>query len=196
MKSRLSLAVLCSALLVSTVAAATTHYVDANGTNPVPPYTSWATAATNIQDAANAAGFGDTVLVTNGVYQYGGFSITGSNRVYAGISQIIQSVNGPAVTIIKGYQVPGTTNGANAVRCVFLQKGTTLSGFTLTNGATQNFGQGGGLYCASTNCLVTNCVIINNAAYDNGGGAWSGTLVMPAYWQCGDNTQYQRWGRR
>ena len=177
MKSPLSYAVLCSALLVSTVPAATTRYVYANGTNPVPPYISWATAATNIQDAINVTGFGDTVLVTNGVYQYGGFSITGSNRVYAGNSQIIQSVNGPAVTIIKGYQVPGTTNGANAVRCVFLQKGTTLSGFTLTNGATQNFGQGGGLYCASTNCLVTNCFIINNAAYDNGGGAWSGTLV-------------------
>jgi hypothetical protein len=151
--------------------------VNASGTNPVPPYISWATAATNIQDAINVTGYGDTVLVTNGVYQYGGFSNSGSNRVYASNSQIIQSVNGPAVTIIKGYQVPGTTNGANAVRCVFLQKGTTLSGFTLTNGATQNFGQGGGLYCTAPSCLVTNCVIINNAAYDNGGGAWSGRLV-------------------
>jgi hypothetical protein len=126
--------------------------VDANGTNPVPPYISWATAATNIQDAVNVTGYGDTVLVTNGVYQYGGFSNSGSNRVYASNSQIIQSVNGPAVTIIKGYQVPGTTNGANAVRCVYLQKGTTLSGFTLTNGATQNFGQGGGLYCTAPSC--------------------------------------------
>ena len=177
MKYSLPLAAACWSLLICTTPAATTRYVYANGTNPVPPYISWATAATNIQDAINVTGYGDTVLVTNGIYQYGGLSNSGSNRVYASNSQIIQSVNGPAVTIIKGYQVPGTTNGANAVRCVFLQKGTTLSGFTLTNGATQQFGQGGGLYCTATSCLVTNCVIINNAAYDNGGGAWSGTLV-------------------
>jgi hypothetical protein len=177
MKYSLPLAAACWSLLICTTPAATTRYVNASGTNPVPPYISWATAATNIQDAINVTGYGDTVLVTNGVYQYGGFSNSGSNRVYASNSQIIQSVNGPAVTIIKGYQVPGTTNGANAVRCVFLQKGTTLSGFTLTNGATQNFGQGGGLYCTAPSCLVTNCVIINNAAYDNGGGAWSGRLV-------------------
>ena len=144
-------------LLALASAAATTRYVNAGGTNPVPPYTSWATAATNIQDAANVAGFGYMVPVTNGIYQYGGWSNTGSNRVYVSDSQIIQSVNGPAVTIIEGYQVPGATNGANAVRCVFLQKGTTLSGFTLTNGATQVSGQGGGLYCTAPDCLITNC---------------------------------------
>ena len=73
--------------------AATIHYVNANGTNPVVPYTTWATAATNIQDAINHATVSDTILVTNGIYRCGGYYNSGSNRVYAVGGQIIQSVN-------------------------------------------------------------------------------------------------------
>jgi hypothetical protein len=163
--------------LLSFNALATVHYVDLSSTNPVSPYTNWLTAATTIQDAVFHAGIGDTVLVTNGIYQTGGYSVSGSNRVYVINNLTVQSVNGPAVTVIKGYQVPGTTNGANAVRCVYLYNGATLSGFTLTNGATPNVGFGGGVYCLSTNCLVTNCVINGNAASAGGGGTYYGTLV-------------------
>jgi hypothetical protein len=177
MKTQLVRLLVASLAFLAVNVSATVHYVDLNSPNPVSPYTGWATAATNIQDAINYSGFSDTILVTNGIYQYGGSSYSGSNRVYANNSQTIQSVNGPAFTTIVGYQVPGTTNGANAVRCVYLQKGTTLSGFTLTNGATQDFDYGGGVKCATTSCLVTNCVITGNAAYDGGGGAYDGTLV-------------------
>ena len=174
MKRRIfQLAAICS-LAFTLNSSAAVLYVDLNSANPLPPYAGWNTAATNIQDAVNAANPGDQVLVTNGVYQNGG---GGGNCVTVNRPITVQSVNGPAVTIIKGYQVPGTTNGTGAVRCVYLNNGTTLSGFTLTNGATQKYGYGGGVYCQATNCVVTNCVLIGNAAYDGGGGGYYGTLV-------------------
>jgi hypothetical protein len=156
--------------------SATVRYVDVNGANPLTPYTSWATAATNIQDAINEAEAGDTVLVTNGIYQSGAFPELGSNRVYIAKSLTVQSVNGPAVTVIRGYQVPGTITGTNAIRCVFMSAGV-LSGFTLTNGATQLDTFGGGVYCSATNCVVSNCIITGNSAFSGAGGVNSGTVV-------------------
>lgn len=164
-------------LLLGLRVRAATHYVNAGNPTPVPPYTDWATAATNIQDAVGLAGVNDVVVVTNGIYQYGGASASGSNRVYAVVAVKIQSVNGPDVTIIKGYQVPGTTNGSSAMRCVYLGEFSTLSGFTLTGGATQAGGNGGGVY-AVANCVVSNCVIAGNAASGNGGGCFGASSLL------------------
>ncbi|MCS6772439.1 MAG: right-handed parallel beta-helix repeat-containing protein [Kiritimatiellae bacterium] len=43
-------------------------YVDAASTNPTPPYASWATAATNVNDAFAAASAGSAIAVRPGVY--------------------------------------------------------------------------------------------------------------------------------
>ncbi len=153
---------------------ASVFYVDVNSTNPVLPYTSWATAATNIQDALNFAGMGNVVLVTNGVYQYG--SANGFRALIPPNTRL-QSVNGPAVTTIVGYQVPGATNGSSAISCVALPDGAVLSGFTLTNGATHLSSNGGGVNCQSTNGIITNCIITGNSAYTVGAGAYYGTLI-------------------
>jgi hypothetical protein len=45
--------------------------VSLESTNPVAPFATWATAATNIQDAVDTSKDGDTVLLTNGVHAVG-----------------------------------------------------------------------------------------------------------------------------
>src|SRR6185503_15200143 len=113
---------------------ATVRHVDVNSASPTPPYTSWATAATNIQDAVDAAVAGDEIVVTNGIYATGGREHNGiANCVAVDKPLVLRSINGPQFTVIDGGQ---------SVRCVYITNGVSLSGFTLTNGA-------GGVLCES-----------------------------------------------
>jgi hypothetical protein len=171
---------LCLTLLTLRSPAAT-YYVNAANLSPTPPFGSWDTAATNIQDAIDLTTNGDTVLVTNGVYAYGGLVMVGDlmDRVALTNAITVESINGPWVTTILGA---GAVNGTNAVRCAWLTNGATLAGFTLTGGATRNAGDtdslesGGGVWCASSNAFVANCVIVSNTAYEYGGGTYQGTV--------------------
>ncbi len=180
-------------------AFAAVRYVNLNNGNPAAPYTSWSTAATNIQHAVDAAAPGDTVLVTNGVYNTGGRVAAGlmTNRVVVDKAITVQSVLGAAVTAIHGYQVPGATNGIGAIRCVYLTNGASLSGFTIANGATRTDGaydkdqSGGGLWCESTNVTVSNCVLDNNVASDSGGAAYFGSFTNCTFTR---NTAYNLGG--
>jgi hypothetical protein len=157
-------------ILANCSAVATTHYVDLNCTNATPPYTDWATAATNIQDAVDAAVAGDEVVVTNGVYNSGfRTNNAGSSRVVVEKPLTVRSVNGPEVTTIRG-------GGGLYIRCVMLANDASLSGFTLANGGAGGTAGGGGLFCAS-GAVASNCVIVGNIAVFRGGGASGGTLV-------------------
>jgi hypothetical protein len=172
-------------LTLTPVEAATLRYVNAASLTPKPPYTNWATAASVIQDAVDAAGFGDEILVTNGLYATGGRTVGQSfltNRVALNKPVSLRSINGPSFTIIQGWQVPGTTNGEAAVRCVYLDSQATLIGFMLTNGATRTGdggnvdASGGGAWCDSMRPFITNCIVVGNSAANEGGGLYGGTL--------------------
>ena len=166
--------------LLSLRAPAAIYYVAQNNANPTPPYASWSTAATNIQDAINAASAGDEVLVTNGLYAFGGLTLSGDtpDRVCLNKPLTVQSLNGPWVTIIQGA---GANNGPTAVRCAWVTNGASLNGFTLQGGATLNSAStlsqcGGGVFCVSSNALVSNCIMTANTASASGGGVYQGSL--------------------
>ena len=183
MKRRCGAVALCAWLACAGWGEAATRYVSPGGGN-VAPYTNWATAATNIQDAVDVSVDGDEVWVTNGVYDTGyRTNFPGGSgvrtRVVVSNAITLRSVNGAGVTAIRGNQ----PNGNSAVRCVYLTNGATLIGFTLTNGATWAVGtqdakteNGGGVWCEGTNARVVACVLATNTAYCGGGGAYQGTL--------------------
>ena len=163
-----------AALLLATAAnaLAEVHYVDLNSTNATPPYTNWATAATKIQDAVDAAVAGDEIVVTNGTYATGGRGIPGTYFiVFVDKALCLRSASGPQFTSI---------TGSGDAACAYVTDGATLSGFSLTNGFARCV-NGGGVVCASANAFVSNCVITHNLVYSDcgsicGGGAYRGTL--------------------
>lgn len=174
-------------LLLAEVGSAgtATRYVWAASPSPSPPYTSWDTASHDMQPAVDASAAGDTVLVTNGVYNTGGSAVDGimTNRVVVNKAVFVKSVNGPGVTFIlgRGVGTGSTNNGDGAIRCIYLGANATLSGFTLTSGHTRagaglpSENSGGGAWCQS-GAVLTNCILNRNSA-TNGGGVCNGYLV-------------------
>ncbi|MCF6271512.1 MAG: T9SS type A sorting domain-containing protein [Melioribacteraceae bacterium] len=145
------LLVVLTFLFVSITFAQVTHYVSTTGGNNS-PYTNWADAANNIQNAVNAAVAGDLVLVNDGTY------VLSSNiTISSGIT--VRSVNGYSLTII---------DGNNATRCLYINHvDAVVDGFTIQNGYNPS-GFGGGINISSGG-TVQNSLISNNQARDGGG---------------------------
>ena len=132
-----------------------TNYVWNGGTH-IPPFSSWTTAATNIESAVSAAVSGNIVLVTNGEYRLNAQIDVGSNIK-------IESVNGAEETIING-NFPFSTN-----RCFYIHNSTAVvDGFTVLNGWAWN-NRGGGILIGSDGGNVRNCVITANKGANGGG---------------------------
>jgi len=180
--------ILLTVLLNAVSAFTTEYYVDASRPNDTGAATGWATAKKTIQAAVNLTVNGDTVWVTNGVYDAGGkvtpgYSLT--NRVCITNTITVKSVNGAAVTIIKGRAGGSWRYDVDSIRGVFMTNGSHLIGFSVTNGYTLGFPgdptfeqSGAGIWLA-TNCVVSDCILAGNDAYSFGGGVFlfkGGTL--------------------
>ena len=132
------------------MSGAATNYVSLTGSD-VPPYDTWAKAATSIQTAVDAASDGDTVLVADGTYtHYRGTSITN------GIT--LRSVNGATESTIVG---------GNFGSCIYAgHQSATISGFTLKADSTGSV-RGARILGAT----IENCVVTGNHIIDWGGAA-------------------------
>ncbi len=163
-----------SVLVVS--AEATAKYVSTNSPFPAPPFNAWTNAAHTIQEAVDAQDlFGGWVRVDDGTYETGTRVTPGGimpNRLVISNHVRVFSVNGPAVTRIRGF------NGwprSSRVRCAYLMAGR-LEGFTLLEGGTysgvvdydRNMCGGG---ANSPGGVLSNCVLSGNSAEGDGGGA-------------------------
>jgi len=140
-------------------------------TNPLaePPYTNWIMAATNIQNAINAATNNDTIWISNGVYLLTNqITLSSVSNNY----MLIRSVNGPEVTIIDANNYAGKpmTN-----RCLNIGSAgnNTFSGLTFANGRTTK--PGGGVAFAQTT-IISNCIFISNNCSGDGYGSLGGGL--------------------
>jgi len=135
------------------------HYVKRCVASAVLPYSTWQTAAGNIQDAVDIADDNGTVLVTNGTYHL-------AHQILVEKDITVKSVNGPEKTICLG-NVSNNYSG-----CFYLDSPyVTVCGFTVTNGYAID---GGGFYCYFNSDIITNCLIVGNIADDLGGGACRG----------------------
>jgi hypothetical protein len=133
-------------------------YVTTNGASAY-PYDTWATAATNIQDALDAGLDGMLVLVSNGVY-----GIT--SRIDMPLNITLRSVNGAEKTEIR--RIGGT------VGIFYLTAPeAVVDGFTIVNAldAAVHLDYGG---------VVSNCVIRDNNI--PGSGGYGGGVLMTGGW--------------
>ena len=140
------------------VAVPETCYV-ATGAASVPPYATWATAATNLEDAVALAP--RHVLVSNGTWRVSALGVVLSADTE------LRSVNGPDATVI---------DAAGQGRCVWIANaGAVCDGFRLIRGAGY-WGEKGSFACVEggllSNCIMTNCVGVyrDAAVYVRNGG--------------------------
>jgi predicted outer membrane repeat protein len=110
--------------------------------------------STTIQSAIHGSADGDTVLVDDGEY--------GENLDFMGKNILLQSVNGPEVTVVDG-------NGLGSVVSFHSGEDTTavISGFTLKGGCGEF---GGGIWAYHSSFTSSNNIIVDNQADNFGGG--------------------------
>lgn len=188
LRNRILPALVAALFLGACSARAAIVYVDQNSTNAVAPYSSWATAATDIPAAVAQAGNGDTVLITNGNY-----SIPSAITVTHSIS--LESVNGPDVTTVAcsgsgnffnlafgtGYQtnwISGLTFRDGYSCVLYLPAGTPNQVVTVSNcwfhGFSDRVIQSGLL---TSNLTVVDCVISNGLIAVQNGNVFDSLVV-------------------
>jgi len=138
------------------------------------PYQTWATAATNVQSAIDAALATATatsqVWVSNGTYRLG-------RELVVDKSIVLLGVNGASNTVLSAQSIP-----VQPRRVLNLYQGAgdaVVDGFTMRDGSISYLYSGAGVNLLTG--TVQNCVIVSNASAGRGAVAvgalvWGGTL--------------------
>lgn len=173
--------------------SAPTVYVARAGSNTSRyPYSTWGTAASNIQDGVNAAVPGATVLLSNGTWMIGA-DVMLTNAI------TVTSLNGPSATIISsstraffvdhpgaivdGFFLRHTGQYSGIGNVVYLRFGTVRNCF-LTGGNLNSGGSGtGGAGAFVLYGMISNCTVYANLNTGSGGagirvGAGSSTVAI------------------
>ena len=139
---------------------ADTHYAAQNGQTPSGTFTDWNSAASNIQDAVNAATTNDTVLVGAGHYT--------TNALAGNVVNITKPLS-----LLSSNGIPASVSidGSGANRGIYVSGAATnqllIDGFTVSNCWATS---GSGLYVTfSGTAVVQNCVVSDNIQGNAGG---------------------------
>ena len=156
-----SIIILFSVFFLTGKIFATTHYVSKTG-NHIPPFSTLANAATDIQSAVYVATAGSLVLINDGTY-YPDSCIYVTNNI------TVKSINGKENTIIDGND-----SNTNESGCFYIYSGNTIDDLTITRGF---YGSAGGVCCAFGG-TVQNCLISENTALRGGGILCGGDALI------------------
>ena len=176
-------------LLFSDALFATDYYVDANNGNDDWDGTA-AVAAADVETSKigpkktlvgameiQGLGAGDVVHAAEGVYdEKEVWAANSSNRVQVLAGVGLKADGRVSETIIMGHSSEAASNGIgpDAVRCVRLESGAWIQGFTIKGGRTPASTDGGGVYSAGA---VVDCVITENGCGYRGTGAEGGWYI-------------------
>ena len=151
---RIGVGLVCSLGLIFLGSAfGATRYVNATNASPASPYTSLASASTNIQQAIDVAVSGDEILVAPGIYRIRStVAIPNHKRLTLRSTQSRAAII-DSQRLCRGMMISGTNS--------------LVEGFTIQNGLT-NGNYGGGLYI-NVPCTIRDCLITSNQAWAAGG---------------------------
>jgi len=162
-------------------ARAALHYVALDGGHAA-PYTSWAAAATNVQAALDAAGDGDEIIVSAGVYAVSAPILVTNNVVLgsaagSAATVLANTANGrvlqvlASVAVIRGFTISnGVAVQGGGVLCTNNTLVTLAACVLVNNKANGSVGIGGGVYATRCDMAITNCAVYGNTATYSGGG--------------------------
>ena len=180
-------------------------YVDVASENPVSPFVGWDTAATNVQEAVDAAVDGCEVVVTSGVYRVKSRLLVEKGVRVRGFSGnpddvtlhssgcgslFISSTNAvvESMAFTNGYSNGGTQAGFE-----FGVSGGMVSNCVVRNSSALNWsGSGPAFYSPYTNALITHCTFAGCTLSGYSGGdkpiayLAKGRLVNSLFVGCSD----------